>query len=134
MSKDSQLTTSYTTPFYHRLEFSTRRNSSTLELLAYLAIGMIRSGIPCTSISIPVYDVLRNPASGASVLTACLLWSPARWAVKTLNLQLKRNSNFLLFRNYLSLLYSLVRGLLPPRIWDRKLVFDVSASPDFRQC
>ena len=45
---------------------------------------MIRSGIPCTSMSMPAYDVPRHPASDALSLTACLLWSPVGCAVKTL--------------------------------------------------
>ena len=45
------------------------------------------------------------------ILTSCLLWSPAGWTIKTLYLQLERNSNFLLLRNYLSLMYSF--GLRP---------------------
>ena len=40
------------------------------------------------------------------VLTACLPWSQAGWAEKTLNLVLERSSNFLFLRSYLSLMYS----------------------------
>ena len=38
--------------------------------------------------SIPAYDVPRHPASDACLDFLCLLWSPARYAVKTLYLLL----------------------------------------------
>ena len=63
--------TSYTTHFNRRFGFSTLRNSSALELLTYLAIGMIHSGIPCTS-----YSYRHMKSLGVQplmiILTACL--------------------------------------------------------------
>ena len=71
---------------------------------------MIRSVI-CTSMSIPAYNVPRHPASDAwiDLLVFCDPQLDMQWKLSTYYLE--RNSNFLLLRNYLSLMYSF--GLLP---------------------
>ena len=64
--------------------FSTLRNSSAFELLAYLAIGMI-----CFEIPLLLLCPYRRMSSLGTLplmffLSVCLLWSPAGYAVKTL--------------------------------------------------
>ena len=61
---------------------------------------------PCTSMSIPAYDVPRHPASDAC-LDLLVFYDPQldmQWKLSTYYFE--RNSNFILLKNYLSLLYS----------------------------
>ena len=55
-----------------------------------------------------------------------------RWAVKTLYL-LQREASTFSSKTAVFLCIPSARGPLPPRIWDHKLVSDVSAPSDFRR-
>ena len=126
---------SYTTPFYRRFGFGTLRNSSALELLAYTATGMIRFGIPCACMFIQTYDVPWHPASEALCLD-CLPSVIPSW-IGSENSLLTTWKKFQLSHTQklpVSYVFFLSATLYLLRIWDHKLVSDVSASPDFRQC
>ena len=129
------LVTSYTTPFYRRFGFGTLRNSSALELMVYSTKVMIRFGIPCSSMFIQAYDVPWHPASEALCLDCLSYVIPSR--IGSENSLLTTRKKFQLSHTQklpVSFVFFLSATLYLPRIWDRKLVSDVSASPDFRQC
>ena len=128
------LATSNTTHFYRWFEWSTLRNLNALELLEYLAIEW---SVP-ESLYLHVHTGVWCPLASCFwylAWLACLLWSPAGYAVKTLFLLLweklqlsppqKLPVSFVFLRSAAHYL---------PRIWDHKLVSDVFAPPDFRQC
>ena len=112
------------------LGYSTRRNSSALELLAYLATGMIRSEIPLYFHS---YWLMLGILLLMLILTASLLWSPAWWAVKTIYHLERETPTF--SSSEIACTYVYFRSSSPfLRIWDHKLVSNVPAPPNFRQC
>ena len=134
MSSDSSLMTSYTTPFYRRFRFSTLRNSSALELLVYLAIGMIHSEIlalPC-----PYRRTMSLSILLLMFVLTCLSSMIPRWICSENSLPTTSRETPTFSSSEIICFFCIPsdRVPLPPRIWDHKLVSDVSAPPDFRQC
>ena len=116
------LVTSYTTPFYRRFGFSTQRNSSALELLAYLALGMIHSGI-----SLYLHSYRRMMYLGILtlmlVLTACVFCDPQLDRQRKLSIYNERETPTFSSSEITCLLcIPLIRGQLTPPYMDHKLV------------
>ena len=127
------LATSYTTPFYRRFGKVFR------EIQAHLnywlpSNRMVRPGI------LVLLCPFRHMMSLASCFW-CLSWLlvscdpqlDMQWKLSTYYLE--RNSNFLLLQKLpVPYVFLLLAAHYLPRIWDRKLISNVSAPPDFWQC
>ena len=110
------------TPIYHRFGFSSQRNSSALELLAYLALRMIRSGI-----SLYLHSYRRMTYQGILslmlVLTACIFCDPQLDKQRKLFICNSRETpTFSSSETTCLLCIPLVYGPLPPPYMDHKLV------------
>ena len=130
----TSLATSYTTPFYRRFGWSTQRNSSALELLLYLVIGWSVPEFLYFHVHTGVWYPLAS-CFWCLAWLACFLWSPTGYAVKTLYLLLREKLQ-LSPPQKLPVFYVFLQSAAHylPRMWDHKLMSDVLAPPDFRQC